>query len=215
MAVTLDIFFDPICPWCLIGKTRLDRAETAFGRPAFERRWRVYQLDPAMPPEGADRAAFLASKFGGTEEAAKVYAAIEHVAEQDELGLRFDKITRRPSTVDAHRIVKFVEPLGTQDVVVETLFDLYFRQGADISDREVLVEAAALGGLEREVATKLLEGDAECEQVRHEANEARKAGITAVPTFVIAGERAASGALATEVWSGIIQELDQAGLIAG
>ena len=167
-----------------------------------------------MPPEGAEWAPFLARKFGGQEQAARVYDHIADTAAADGLDMQFEKIKRRPSTVDAHRVLRFVEPLGGQDRTADALFDFYFRQGADISDRDVLAEAAAAGGLERDVAKKLLEGDAERAEVLEESKSAREAGVSGAPTFVIGGSRVASGALETQLWRQVIDEMAEQGLIA-
>ena len=213
MAVFLDIFSDPICPWCMIGKSRLDKAERARGGRAFVRRWRVFLLDPTMPPEGAELGPLLARKFGGEERARAVYDQIAAVAEADGLGMRFDLLTRRPNTIDAHRVLKFVEPLGNQDATAEALFDLYFRQGADISDQDVLVAAAEAGGLEPPVTRKLLEGSSERQQVLAEAHAAAEAGVRSAPTFIIGGRHVVPGAVDIEVWLQAMSELQENDLI--
>lgn len=209
MAISLDIFADPICPWCAIGKARLDRAEAAAGAAVFERRWRVFQLNPNMPAEGVDRRAYLEAKFGGPERARQIYGAIEETAEREGLGLHFDKISRTPSTLEAHRLLKWVAPLGGQDRVMDALMDFYFREGRDISERAVLLDCAERGGLERAVAEALFEGDAEIDAVRAEHEAAEAMGVSGAPTFVIGGARAASGALETTLWTQIINEIAQ------
>ncbi len=207
MRISLDIFSDPICPWCMIGKTRLDRAEASRSGPVFERRWRVFQLNPDMPQEGVDRRAYLEAKFGGPDGAGRVYGAIEETAEREGLGLRFDRIARTPSTRDAHRVLKWVEPLGGQDAVMDALFNFYFREGADISDREVLLAAAEAGGLEREATERLLDGGAEIDVVAAEDEAARSIGVTGAPTFVIGGRHVAPGAIDSALWLRIINDI--------
>lgn len=207
MDISLDIYSDPICPWCLIGKTRLDRAEAAHGRPVFARRWRVFQLNPDMPAEGVDRRAYLEAKFGGADGARRVYGAIAETAERDGLEVRLDQITRTPSTRDAHRVIGWVAPLGGQDATMDVLFDLYFRQGVDISERDALLQAAAAGGLERDVAERLLDGDDGVAEVAADDASARRMGVTGAPTYVIAGRHVAPGAVDTPVWLDIIGQL--------
>lgn len=209
MQISLDIFSDPICPWCMIGKARLDRAEAERGAPIFQRRWRVFQLNPHMPPEGVDRRAYLETKFGGKEGADRVYGGIAATAERDGLDVDLDRIRRTPSTVNAHRLLKWVEPLGGQDAVMDALFDAYFRKGEDISAPSVLIRAGEAGGLDAATTETLLAGDAEREVVSAEDEMAREIGVSGAPTFIIAGQHVAPGALETSMWLQVIEELLQ------
>ena len=196
----IDIFSDPICPWCLIGKRRLDRALAE--RPGLEvaLNWRAYQLNPDMAPEGMDRKAYLAAKFGGPERAAEVYRLVQAAARKDGLDIDLAAIRRTPSTLDAHRLIRFAEPDGAQARVVEGLFRGYFFEGRDIGDRRVLVAIAADAGLDGPAVAAFLDGDEAAAEVRAEDREARVLGITGVPCFIIDGRFAISGAQEPEAF---------------
>jgi len=146
--IRLDIISDPICPWCMIGKARLEQALESAGENPFDIHWRAFQLNPDMLPEGVERQAYLEAKFG-KEKAAQVYGQIETAAKGSGLTLNFDKITRTPSTIDAHRLIRWARPEGAQAAVVNALFKAYFVDGLDISDHLVLCDIAADSGMDR------------------------------------------------------------------
>ena len=206
--IPLDVISDPICPWCWIGKTRLDRAlAAAGGPPPFAIRWRPFQLNPDMPREGMDRADYLAAKFGGRENAERVYRRVTDACA--EAGLDFDpaRIARTPNTLDAHRVIRWAAVEGGQDAAVDRLFALNFREGRDISDPDVLAEAGAAGGLDPDVVRELLASDADREAVREEDAAAREMGVSGVPTFIVAGKYVVQGAQDEDLWSRVIAEL--------
>src|SRR5690242_3257954 len=122
----VEIYSDLICPWCYIGKHRLDRALAERARLPLERRWQPYELNPDMPSAGIDRTSYLAAKFGGIERARQVYAVIEETAARDGLPIRLDRIRRTPSTLAAHRLVRFASRFGLGDRMTELLFQAYF-----------------------------------------------------------------------------------------
>src|SRR5690606_12061961 len=157
----LDIISDPICPWCYIGTANLDRAIAETGENPFEIDWRIFQLNPDMPPEGMDRQSYLETKFGGPERAREIYARVEAAAAEAGLDMQFDRIPRTPNTMDAHRLIRWSRATGHQSAVVGRLFADYFTNGRDISDHEVLLDAAASVGMEREVVARLLSGAAD------------------------------------------------------
>lgn len=208
--VTLDIISDPICPWCYIGKARLDAAIAETGINPFQTHWRIFELNPDMPAQGMDRKAYLEAKFGGPESAEQVYSRIRREAERSGLDLDFDRIARTPNTFDAHRLIRWAQAQGVQDRVADELFRRYFEQGADISDHAVLLEVAEAAGLEREVVARLLEGDAEREALRQEEESIRGMGVQGVPCFVIGGKYVLQGAQESETWKQVLTELDQA-----
>lgn len=206
--IQLDVISDPICPWCWIGKTRLDRAiAAAGGPPPFEVRWRPFQLNPDMPREGMDRGAYLAAKFGGRERAAEVYARVVAAARETGLDLDPARIARTPNTLDAHRLVRWAGVEGRQNPVMDRLFELNFLEGRDISDPEALAEAGEAGGLDPAVTRELLASDADLEAVRAEDAAAREMGVSGVPTFIIAGRYVVQGAQDTELWGRVIADL--------
>lgn len=208
--VTLDIISDPICPWCYIGKARLDAAIAETGINPFQTHWRIFELNPDMPPEGMDRKAYLEAKFGGPEGAEQVYSRIRREAERSGLDLKFERIARTPNTFDAHRLIRWAQAQGVQDRVADELFRRYFEQGADISEHAVLIDVAEAAGMEREVVARLLEGDADREALRKEEESIRGMGVQGVPCFVIGGKYVLQGAQESETWKQVLTELDQA-----
>ena len=146
--VTLDIFSDPICPWCYIGKSYLDRALQDAPDHPFTIRWRPFMLNPDMPAEGMDRRAYLETKFGGKDGAVKAYMPVFEHARDAGLTINLDAIERTPSTLDAHRLIHWAGIEGVQTAVVSALFTAYFVESRDIGNREVLGDIADACGLD-------------------------------------------------------------------
>ncbi|MEM7496448.1 MAG: DsbA family oxidoreductase [Pseudomonadota bacterium] len=205
--ITLDIISDPICPWCYIGKTRLDRAIAETGHNPFMPRWRMFRLNPDMPAEGMDRRQYLEAKFGGAEGAARVYGAIAEAAKGDGLDVDLDAIARTPQTLDAHRLIRWAGEAGAGDAVVMALFDRYFRRGEDISDRELLIDVAIEAGMDPEVVGRLLDGDADRAALEEEEKAAREMGVTGVPCFIVQGKYVVQGAQDSATWRRVIDEI--------
>lgn len=203
----LDIFSDPVCPWCLIGTTNLVRALGEAPDQPFELVWHPYQLDPSLPPEGEDRTAYLAGKFGGAENIGRIHARVEAAAREAGIEIAFDRITRMPNTLDAHRLIRWAAADAAQTRVAMALFARYFGAGEDISDPKVLVSVAEETGLDAAAIARLLAGDADRAEVAREAGEARQAGITGVPTFLVAGQYAVTGAQPRHVWTDLAGEI--------
>ncbi len=208
--VRLDIISDPICPWCYIGKARLDHAIAEAGTNPFDMVWRIFRLNPDMPPEGMDRKAYLEAKFGGPEGAEQVYSRVRREAERSGLELQFDRIARTPDTFDAHRLIRWAGATGNQTAVAQALFQRYFERGEDISDRAVLLDVAEETGMERDVVARLFEGDSETEALREEEEQIRSMGVGGVPCFVIGGKYVLQGAQEAETWKQVIGELEAA-----
>ena len=208
--VKLDILSDPICPWCYIGKANLDRALLDHPDHPFEIEWHPFQLNPDMPPEGMDRREYLETKFGGREQAVSVYARIEEAAVAAGLTLDLGGIKRTPNTMDAHRLIHWAGLEGRQTAVVSSLFRAYFEEGRDIGDRAVLLEIADAVGLDRAMTERLLDSDADLEDVAARDAHARERGVTGVPTFVVASAHAVPGAQPPELWARVIEELSGA-----
>lgn len=209
--VRLDIISDPICPWCFIGKAQLDRAIAETGVNPFDIAWRIFQLNPDMPPEGMDRRSYLEAKFGGPERAREIYARIEKAAAEAGVEVHFDRIGRTPNTMDAHRLIRWSGTTGHQHELVGRLFVDYFELGCDISDHEVLIDAAASIGMEREVVARLLSGDADRDQLREEDEAVRRVGVNGVPCFIVGGRHVLQGAQPAETWAAVIRELTAPG----
>jgi predicted DsbA family dithiol-disulfide isomerase len=207
--IRLDIFSDPVCPWCYIGKSNLDRAlETRPDHP-FTVEWHPFQLNPDMPPEGRDRAAYLEEKFGGKLKAVQVYAQVVEAARAAGLDIDFAAIPRIPNTLDAHRLIHWAGIEGKQNAVVSALFRGYWRDGRDIGDRSVLAQVAADAGMDGAVTARLLDTDADRDDIAARDLDARRKGVNAVPTFLIARQYVLSGAQPVALWQQVIDELSE------
>jgi len=206
--IKLDILSDPICPWCYIGKTLLDRALEASGDHPFEVEWHPFQLNPEMPPEGMDRRAYLEGKFGGKEGAVRAYAPVAEHAGAAGLKISFEGIARTPNTLDAHRLIHWAGIERRQTPVVAALFRAYFQDGHDIGERAVLAEIAGAAGLDAEVIARLLDSDADAADIRARDAHARERGVTGVPTFILANRHVLTGAQPTELWTRVIAEIE-------
>ena len=195
----IDIFSDTICPWCFIGKRRLERALAQKPQPDISFRWRAFQLNPTMPLEGMERTQYLELKFGGKEGAAQVYDAVEAAGREEKIDFAFDRMQRTPNTVDSHRLIRFAEGKGLQEEVVETLFQRYFLRAEDIGDRAVLTEAAGEAGLDAGEAAAFLAGEELRVEIVREDEAARRAGVNGVPCYIFAGRYGLPGAQPPEV----------------
>ncbi|MCK4862008.1 MAG: DsbA family oxidoreductase [Rhodobacteraceae bacterium] len=204
---TLDIISDPICPWCYIGKAKLDRALEAAPDHPFEIQWKPFQLNPDMPAEGMDRREYLEWKFGGREGAIKVYGEIAKTAEATGLDIAFEKIKRTPNTLNAHRLIRWAQVEEKQSAVVSQLFKRYFREGQDISDIDVLVDVATTVSMDGDLVRRLLDGDSDLAETIAEDKKAREMGVQGVPCFIIGASYAVQGAQNTDTWAGIIAEI--------
>lgn len=205
--VKLDIISDPICPWCYIGKTHLDKALAEIPDHPFVIEWHPFQLNPDMPGEGIDRRAYLEAKFGGKEGAVRAYAPVVEHAEKAGLSIDFEGMQRTPNTIDAHRLIHWAGIEGKQGAMVDALFDAYFTQALDIGDPEVLVEIAAKIGMEADVVRQLLSGMNDVEDIRNRDAHSRKMGVSSVPTFIIANQHAVPGAQQPDMWKQVIEDI--------
>ncbi|MFZ5961697.1 DsbA family oxidoreductase [Thalassococcus sp. BH17M4-6] len=208
--VKLDIMSDPICPWCYIGKTNLDRALAEVPDHPFTIEWHPFQLNPDMPVAGMDRRAYLEGKFGGKEAAVKAYMPVSEHAKAAGLELNLEGISRTPNTLDAHRLIHWAGIEGVQTATVMALFRAYFHDGRDISDHEVLGDIADGSGLDASVILRLLASDADVQNIRDRDSAAREMGINSVPTFIVDGQHAVPGAQPPELWLKVIRELTTA-----
>ena len=136
--VTIDVISDVVCPWCYLGKRRLARAIGLLPEIQFVVRWRPFRLDPTIPPEGVAREDYLTAKFGSIEALDESHRQLTERGREEGIDYRFDRITRSPNTVDAHRLVRWAGAEGVQDDMVERLFAAYFSEGLDIGDPAVL-----------------------------------------------------------------------------
>jgi predicted DsbA family dithiol-disulfide isomerase len=211
MSTRLEIISDPICPWCYLGAANLMRALADREAHPFAISWRPYQLDPDIPAEGVDRAPYLAAKLGGAERVAASHARIAAMGREAGITYAFDRMTRVPNTLDAHRLIRWAGPEGVQSRVAMALFRRNFEEGEDISDPAVLTSVATETGMDGEVVARLLAGDADRAEVRAEAEAAREMGVTGVPTFLIGRRYVVSGAQPADLWSRVVADLEAAG----
>ncbi len=195
----IAIYSDTICPWCYIGKRRLERALAERPQPDITFHWRAFQLNPTMPPQGMERAQYLELKFGGPAGAAKVYDAIKEAGREEDIDFAFDRMQRTPNTLESHRLIRFAEGKGRQDDMVETLFQRYFLRAEDIGDPDILLAAAVEAGLDKSETELFLAGKELRAEMAAEDEAARRAGVNGVPCFIYAGRYALSGAQPPEV----------------
>ncbi len=192
--IGIDVVSDTVCPWCYIGKRRLERALAARPNYRFQIGWRPFQLNPDLPADGMDRARYLALKFGGRDRAGQIYDRVREAGVGEAIAFDFEAIEAQPNTFASHRLVRWAGEAGLQDALVEDLFQRYFLYGEDIGDHEVLLASAGRTGLDRaRVADRLTSGE-DVDVVRQEEQTARRIGVTGVPCFIVAGKYAVSGA---------------------
>jgi predicted DsbA family dithiol-disulfide isomerase len=204
----IDIVSDTICPWCFIGKRRLERAlAERTDSDLIELGWRPFQLNPDMPDEGMERHAYLAAKFGGAERAERIYAPIVEAGAGEGINFAFEKIVRTPNTALSHRLIRRAGELGNQDAAVEALFRAYFTEGRDIGDPGVVADIAGEAGLPRKEIAAYLASDTDRHAVAAEDMLARKLGIQGVPCFIIDRRVMVSGAQTPEI---LMQAFDYA-----
>ena len=208
MTVKLDILSDPICPWCYIGKTHLDKALAQVPDHPFVIEWHPFQLNPDMPSEGMDRRAYLEGKFGGKEAAVRAYTPVVEHAESAGLNIDFEGMKRTPNTLDAHRLIHWAGIEGKQTEVVDALFQAYFVDARDIGDHEVLCDIADSVGMDAAVVAKLLKSESDAEDIRNRDTHSRKMGVSSVPTYIIANQHAVPGAQPPELWVKVIEDLN-------
>ena len=203
----LDILSDPICPWCLIGKTWLDRALERRPNHPFLIEWHPFQLNPDMPAEGMDRRAYLEAKFGGKAGAVRVYSQIEQAAENAGIHIDWSKITRTPNTLNAHRLIHWAGLEGRQTAAKSALLNGYFREGRDIGDATVLCDIAEKIELDRAMIARLLDSDADTNDIRARDSHARERGVSGVPTFVLGNSHVLPGAQSTDLWLKVLDDI--------
>jgi len=205
--VKLDIISNPICPWCYIGKTNLDRALEQVPDHPFQIEWHPFQLNPTMPPEGMGRREYLEGKFGGKDGAVRAYAPVVEMAEKVGLKIDFEGMQRTPNTINAHRLIHWAGIEGRQTFIVQRLFEAYFRDARDIGDIEVLADIADSCEMDAAVVTNLLSSDADIEDIQKRDAHSREMGISSVPTFIVANQHAVPGAQPPEMWAKVITDI--------
>ena len=195
----IDIIFDTVCPWCYIGKRRLEMALSMRPQIRVKLNWRPFLLNPEMPPEGIDRTAYLVKKFGSESRTNRIYGTIGEAGQSVEIDFAFERIGKTPNSVDSHRLVRFAHERGLADEVVEALFVEFFINGRDIGDLRVLTEIGAANGLDAQEVKAYLNTDADVGAIHDENVRAHRLGINGVPSFAFNEKFAISGAQEPQV----------------
>ena len=203
--VRIDVVSDVVCPWCFIGKRRLEKALALKPEIPVEVHWHPYFLNDWIPREGMSREEYLTTKFGSPERCKGIAQRVSAAAAAEGLVYASDKMKRQPNTTDCHRLIMWADAQGKAPAMKQKLMDLYFTEGADLSDRETLVKAAADVGLDADKVRGDLAGDKDVDAVGDEAQRAKEAGIDGVPCFIFAGKYAVSGAQAPEYLAEMIE----------
>jgi len=203
--VRIDVVSDVVCPWCFIGKRRLEKALALKPEIPVEVHWHPYFLNDWIPREGMAREEYLTTKFGSPERYKGIAQRVSAAAAAEGLVYASDKMKRQPNTTDCHRLILWADVQGKAPAMKQKLMDLYFTEGADLSDRETLVKAAADVGLDADMVRGDLAGDKDVDAVGGEAQRAKEAGIDGVPCFIFAGKYAVSGAQAPEYLAEMIE----------
>lgn len=207
MATKLDIFSDPVCPWCYIGKARLERALEQRPDHPFVIEWHPYMLNPTLPREGMDRREYLQARFGSPEEVVRLHLPVQQACDEIGLPLALDKMTRMPSTLDAHRLVHWAGLEGRQHAVVSALFRANWAEGRDIGDQATLARIADEAGLDSAMIARLLASDADVDEIRARDAEIRERGLRGVPGFLIGRRYVLNGAQPVETWLDLIDKI--------
>jgi predicted DsbA family dithiol-disulfide isomerase len=192
--LVVDVVSDVVCPWCFIGKKRLEKAIALRPDLAVEVRWHPYFLNDWVPREGIGRDEYLTKKFGSPERYKGIAGRVVEAAAGEGLTYNPGGISRQPNTLDCHRLILWARNTGDAARMKQRLMELYFTEGADLTDREVLVKAAADCGMDANLTRELLASDRDIDRVTAEATEAKEMGIDGVPCFILGGVMAVSGA---------------------
>ncbi|MEK9673723.1 MAG: DsbA family oxidoreductase [Rhodospirillaceae bacterium] len=197
--MNIDVIFDTVCPWCYIGKRRLEQALAERPGLTITRNWRPFLLNPELPPGGIDRTAYLVKKFGSETRVRRIYGAIGEAGHSVEIEFAFDRIQRTPNSVDSHRLVKYAGRQGYADEAVEALYVAFFVHGLDIGDHIVLADVAEEIGLDRSAVGAYLASGDDADEVAKDNSYAHRLGVNGVPSFVFDGPMVISGAQEPQV----------------
>ncbi len=197
--LSIEVVHDLVCPWCFLGVRRLMRTMRRRPDILFDLVWRPFLLNPDMPRGGMSRPDYVVRKFGGEDRARRLYASITEIGRGEGVLFRFDRVRRTPSSIDAHRLVRFAARYGRADAMVEALFSAHFTDGRDIGDHSVLVAVAEACGLDGAAVARFLPSEDETDLVHADNLRAHRLGINGVPCFVVGGRHAIAGAQEPEV----------------
>jgi predicted DsbA family dithiol-disulfide isomerase len=204
-ALRVDVVSDVVCPWCFIGKRRLENALALVPNIAVDINWRPYFLNPWIPREGIDRQTYLETKFGSAERYAVIAERVVAAAALEGLTYASDKVGRQPNTLDCHRLILWSRSATDPANMQQRLMELYFTEGADLTDSKTLIQAAIDCGMDGDLVRRLLASDADVDRVEGEANSAKEAGIDGVPCFIFGGSAIVTGAQSPEYLASAIE----------
>jgi predicted DsbA family dithiol-disulfide isomerase len=204
--IRLDIFSDPVCPWCHIGKANLDRALESHADHPFRIEWHPFQLNPDMPAEGVDKREYLEAKFGA-DRLSQMNLRLKEASRAAGAEIDAEVPKRMPNTLDAHRLIHWAGLEARQTPVVGAIMRAYWREGRDIGNHGVLADIAAAQGMDRAVVARLLDSDADADDIRARDLDAGEKGVNSVPTFLIAQQYVVSGAQPPDLWARVIADL--------
>jgi predicted DsbA family dithiol-disulfide isomerase len=205
-ALTVDVVSDVVCPWCFIGKRRLEKALALAPEITVDVHWRPYQLAPELPPEGAPRRDYMIGKFGSAERIDQIHQRLTGIGAEEGISFAFDRIEVAPNTMNAHRLVLWARAGGQQGDVVESLFRAFFIEGRNLADNAVLIEIGTANGLDPALLAELFASDSDIERTQREIASAQRIGVTGVPFFIVAGKYGIAGAEAPETIAGAIRQ---------
>jgi predicted DsbA family dithiol-disulfide isomerase len=211
--ITIDVVSDVVCPWCYLGKARLELAIAEVqDEVGVDINWRPYRLNPDYPPEGVDQKKSLEEKLGGAERVAQAHKMLTDFGKEVGINFNFEAIKIGPNTLDAHRLIHWamIEDRDKADKVVNGLFKANFEEGRNVGDHAVLLDVAEKAGLDRAVTASLLASDADKVLVVEEIESAQKMGVNGVPFFIFDQQYAVSGAQTPDILAGALRDIAKA-----
>ena len=203
----IDVVSDVVCPWCYIGKKRIEDALKLAADVPVDVEWRPFFLNPWVSRDGISREEYLTTKFGSVDAYKGIAGRVVAAAGEEGLLYRPDLVKRQPNTIDCHRLIHWADVKGKAAEMKQRLMELYFRDGGDLTDTDVLVKAAADVGLDADGVRKRLATDEDVALISGWAQEASDKGISGVPTFVFAQKYAVSGAQPAEMLARAIRQV--------
>jgi predicted DsbA family dithiol-disulfide isomerase len=202
--VRIEYVFDTICPWCYVGKRRFESALAKRPDTRADIRWRPFLLNPDLPLEGVERAAYLDRKFGGSSRVQRVNSSVAAAGRSDGIEFSFERISRTPNTLNSHRLIRFAATVGREADAVEEIYRRYFILGQDIGDMGVLAEIGETLGLSRNATRDYLRSDTDITAVLNDNARAHRLGVNGVPCLIIDGTYALAGAQEADILLRII-----------
>jgi predicted DsbA family dithiol-disulfide isomerase len=205
-ALNIEIYSDLICPWCYIGKRRMEAGLKLLGKEFMPKIvWRPFQLNPDMPVAGMNRKAYRTKKFGSWDRSVAMDAEVTAIGQSLGIEFNYDKVLMTPNTMSGHRLLWWAEQRDQQNALAEALFRAYFTEGRDVGRHDVLAEIASEAGLPKAEAGAFLDSVAGTKEVSEEVNKGLELGLEGVPFFVVNGAPAVAGAQDAQAFLQVFQ----------